>query len=622
VLSWIRKGPSKKDVFVSNRIQEIWEKSSPDEWRFVPTDLNPADIPSRGAHLASLAVNQMYLSGPSFLSMPETEWPTMIQSAPELLVIEPPPSREIHHVILPSVYSSLDVFLRVNAWIQRFCHNARSLENPMSGPLRSSEITTCLYRAIRIEQKIHYPEDLKMLTLAGSVSPRSSLSRLRPVFDHTLDIILITPRTSEPPLPLLPRRSPLTDLIVMNYHQRLMHQGVEATLSELRRHFWIPKGRSLVKRLIFDCRKCRRYRNQPFCPPESVLMDFRITPAAPFTKSGLDFFGPLFLRSGSKVWVLLCTCAVIRAVHLELVSDCSSSVTFHAVRRFLARRVPPFRTVTIYSDNAKTFLRLATMRFPSHVVEWKFIPERAPHWGGWWERLVRSVKQCLRTSFRHLPFEEVELRTYLCEVETMVNSRPITHVSSDACDASPLTPNDFLYGLKPPGVDAAAIADETLKRRALLRDEASRVYWRRWSREYLASLYRWKTSTRTSASVQPHVGQIVLVKEDSPRGVWPFARILELIHRENQPPRAAWIRLHGKITRRSLNSLVPLEDDPSFATSQRGGNKTERSDEPETEHPAPTDQTDLTQLRQFETEPAPLTSRSGRVIRLPSRYRH
>ena len=157
VLSWVRKGPSKKDIFVSNRIKEICDKSSPDEWRYVPTHLNAADIPSRGARLADLSTNSLYLHGPAFLSYPPSEWPASPPLAPQLIIIEAPqPVEMMNHLVPLLKYSSLDLFLRVHAWIRRFCRNAQGID-PILGPLTSTEVNQCLERAILIELKYHYP---------------------------------------------------------------------------------------------------------------------------------------------------------------------------------------------------------------------------------------------------------------------------------------------------------------------------------------------------------------------------------------------------------------------------------------------------------------------------------
>lgn len=77
-------------------------------------------------------------------------------------------------------------------------------------------------------------------------------------------------------------------------------------------------------------------------------------------------------------------------------------------------------------------------------LKWSFIPPAAPHMGGCWEKLVRSVKQILsQTSFRRTPSDEL-LSTMMTEIESITNSRPLTYVPVSAKDEEDLTPNNFL----------------------------------------------------------------------------------------------------------------------------------------------------------------------------------
>ncbi|GFV89640.1 integrase catalytic domain-containing protein [Trichonephila clavipes] len=145
-----------------------------------------------------------------------------------------------------------------------------------------------------------------------------------------------------------------------------------------------------------------------------------------------------------------------RAVHLELVSDMSTKCFLLALRRFLARRG---NCKVIYSDNARTFKAaereltyfaniLKVSEFQSFVadkgIHWKFIVERAPWWGGFYERLVKTIKDPLRKILGRelLTFEE--LSTILSEVEVIVNHRPLTYVENDPGEPEPLTPAHFL----------------------------------------------------------------------------------------------------------------------------------------------------------------------------------
>ena len=127
------------------------------------------------------------------------------------------------------------------------------------------------------------------------------------------------------------------------------------------------------------------------------------------------------------------------------------------VERFIARRGTP---KTILSDNGTNFVgaqkellscvqnwnKVAPAVFVHKGVKWKFNPPSAPHHGGAWERLVRSVKRVLYDILGSRRLTEEVLGTTLCLVEQLLNARPITPVSSDPHDLEALTPNHFILG--------------------------------------------------------------------------------------------------------------------------------------------------------------------------------
>lgn len=166
----------------------------------------------------------------------------------------------------------------------------------------------------------------------------------------------------------------------------------------------------------------------------------------------------MYCKSQYKVYIALFTCAVTRAIHLELVSDMTTENFLLAFRRFLSRR--GFCN-TIYSDNARTFKRaqkelkvlwnsLSSNElqefFAEKWITWKFIVEKAAWWGGMWERLVRSVKTCLRKVIGKSSLSYEEIETILTEVEAVINSRSITFTHTSSDEPVPLTPSHFLIG--------------------------------------------------------------------------------------------------------------------------------------------------------------------------------
>lgn len=158
-----------------------------------------------------------------------------------------------------------------------------------------------------------------------------------------------------------------------------------------------------------------------------------------FEVTGVDYAGPLYLKGGEKAWICLFTCAVYRAVHLELVTPLSTEAFFEAFRRFIARRGRPS---IMYSDYGTNFTGANNLldrvdwdeirRYSAFKsIEWRFNPPTAAWWGGWWERLVRSVEELLRRVLKRACLTYEEMSTTLCDCESIINARPITYLSED-----------------------------------------------------------------------------------------------------------------------------------------------------------------------------------------------
>ena len=204
----------------------------------------------------------------------------------------------------------------------------------------------------------------------------------------------------------------MTTLIVYQSHAIVKHNGVNETLAETRSEFWIPKGRQTVKKIIANCVDCKKIEGKSYDSPEPApLPGFRLSDDFAFSHIGIDYAGPLYIKNiyksdGDmyKAYILLITCATSRAIHLELVPDQKAETLIRALIRFQScRGIPNF----VISDNGKSFKDGTLKKFIGHMgIRWKFIVERAPWWGGFYERLVRSVKRCLKKTLRNarLPY--------------------------------------------------------------------------------------------------------------------------------------------------------------------------------------------------------------------------
>ncbi|GBM23616.1 hypothetical protein AVEN_117370-1 [Araneus ventricosus] len=118
---------------------------------------------------------------------------------------------------------------------------------------------------------------------------------------------------------LLPNNCTLTKRLIESVHRKHCQAGTQIMLSILREQFWIVK--STIRSVINGCMKCKRYNAKPLTVESCPLLEDRASDTVAFEITQVDSAGPLFLKSGSKVWIVLLTCAVYRAVHLELVAS-------------------------------------------------------------------------------------------------------------------------------------------------------------------------------------------------------------------------------------------------------------------------------------------------------------
>lgn len=208
-----------------------------------------------------------------------------------------------------------------------------------------------------------------------------------------------------------------TKTLFLTEHLRLLHAGPQQLLFSIREHFWPIGGRNLAKKIVRNCVRCFRNNPQQIQTPMGELPNLRVTPTAPFFATGVDYAGILIIkdRKGrgyktSKAYLCLFVCFAIKAVHLELVSDLTSEAFLAALRRFCARRGKPTH---IYSDNGTNFVGanrelqdlVRFLKTEAKNIEvtsgemgitWHFIPAHSPHFGGLWERGVRSAKYHLQ----------------------------------------------------------------------------------------------------------------------------------------------------------------------------------------------------------------------------------
>ncbi|XP_071176258.1 uncharacterized protein [Mytilus edulis] len=229
------------------------------------------------------------------------------------------------------------------------------------------------------------------------------------------------------------------------------------------------------------------------------------------------------------------------------------------------------------SDNATTFKAAAEKitrssqdnriqeKLADPGTEWKFIPNRAPWFGGFWERLIGLTKKSIKAILGKSCVTTEKLNTIIIEIEGTLNNRPITHISTDIKDPEPLTPAHLLYGRRldnqsEQNIDSVTSEDLHVKLNKNLQrnNELINHFRSRWKHEYLTSLREFhRTSGRNEQSIQ--IGDIVQVHNDTNRIMWKLAVVQDLVRGKDGLIRSAVIKTDTGITNRPIVKLYQLE---------------------------------------------------------------
>lgn len=319
----------------------------------------------------------------------------------------------------------------------------------------------------------------------------------------------------------------------------------------------------------------------------------RVTPSPPFSVTGVDYAGPMLIKQGSyrpkvvKAYIAVFVCMSTKAVHLELVSDLTTDAFIAALQRFVSRRGI---VSEMHSDNATNFRgaqhelhHLYELFQKEHEVnriirycqskemEWQFIPPDAPEFGGLWEAAVKSTKNHLKRVIGNDKLTFEEMVTVLCEIEAILNSRPLFTVYNDPADPEVITPSHFLIGRPMTAIPEPTYTDVKISRLTrwqhmqLMREH----FWRAWSRDYLSSLQPRKKNRMEIANVRP--GMIVLLQDkNQPPLHWKLGRVTAVYPGPDNLVRAVDVYSEGTTFRRAITklSILPIEDNHPTRYSQ------------------------------------------------------
>lgn len=399
--------------------------------------------------------------------------------------------------------------------------------------------------------------------LAAKNNDREVLAKLVLLWDPQLELLRVDGRIRSPNLTrdqqfpiLLDKTGILAPLLIRDAHYHrvgnwpggLGHGGTQLILQYLREKYWIIGSRNLAKNIIRKCPTCFKLRMTTSTQLMATLPSSRTTPKRAFSRVGIDYAGPVTIRSSlgrlprlTKAWIAVFVCLVTRAIHLELVSDATTETFIAALRRMISRRG---MVSDIISDNdtnfvgANNFIQsiLAQLQEDAQTIEdqckikWTFTTPGAPHQGGIYEAAVKSIKYHLVRIIGDTTLTFEEFATLLSQTEAYVNSRPLSPLNDDPNTLNALTPGHFLIGealVKLPEENFLEVPVNRLNRWNHIQ-RMTQHFWQRWYVEYLNTLInrsKWQKEQRNLK-----IGDLVVVKdENSPPMKWKLAWVEEVL---------------------------------------------------------------------------------------------
>lgn len=599
-LHWISSPPRRWQTFVANRTSEVITSFPPSHWRHIGSKQNPADVASRGISPAELVNHHLWWNGPSFLQNSEDSWksekfqlcnkenvPEEVKPKIQVLVTvtnEPP--------FLLTKYSSLEKIKRITAWCMRFVNNGcKKRQSNSSSFLTSAELQDALNIYIRWTQEDSYGSEIQSCRSSKPLLTKSSLLKFNPILD-VKGILRVGGRLENSNMPfnskhpiILPAKSILSILIISELHIKLMHAGATLLMNQIHKGYWMIGLRAMVKHTVHKCIICARQKAQTKSQIMGNLPTVRVTPARPFLNSGCDYAGPFNLRRhrgrnspSEKAYIALFVCLATKALHLELVGDCSTDAFLSAYKRFTARRG---HCSNIYCDNGTNFVganselqkikALITNQKHQDIVSkhgslygttFHFIPPGAPNFGGIWEAGVKAVKFHLRRVLDQHKLIFEEFYTLITQIEAILNSRPLCALSSDPELYDALTPAHFLIGEPTMIMQEASIDHLQINRlnRYQFIQRLNSSFWKRWQLEYISSLQqrnKWQV-----AEDNFKIDDLVLIKDNNlPPAQWLLGRITSVHPGSDGKVRVVTVRHKNGEFQRPINKLckMPVE---------------------------------------------------------------
>lgn len=580
VLTWLQSDSCRFKVFVGTRVAEIQDLTDRNAWRYIDTLSNPADDVTRGKTLAELGKQSRWYQGPFFLRETPELWP-------KEPVTSPTDGNELRKTPVCSLITTVSgpgtpEASQFDTYGELLEATAHSIHGTAEGGLTARDFKEAELLLLQQIQRECFAADVAHLKAGKAVPTSSRLVTLAPELDDTTQLIRVGGRLRRStlldqdamhPIVLDPQHW-ITKLIIKDFDQKLLHPGSERVFAEVRRKYWVIRGRAAIRRHQRGCADCQKWRGKPRIPIMADLPPARLRLHKPaFYSTGVDCFGPYEVKIGrrsEKRWGIIFKCMTTRAVHIDLLSSLDVDSYLMSLRRFVARRGKPFEILSDQGTNFKVGERELREAFAalqpeiqaqlaSQQIQFSFNPPNAPHFGGCWEREIRSLKQALRVTLGAQSVTEEVLRTVLIEIEGILNSKPLGYTSSDISDSDPVTPNSLLMGRPDSSLPQVVYPEsEMLNRRRwrhsqLLADH----FWRHFLKYYLPSLQarqKWQTEVPGY-----QVGATVLVVDPQlPRALWPVGKVSEVLPGSDDRVRTVRVQVGDRTYTRPVARIIPL----------------------------------------------------------------
>lgn len=607
-LSWIETNSLSLKPYVYNRTRLINQLTEGCSWRHVAGTNNPADILTRGCDAVTLQSSDLWWHGPRGLPLTLSAEGALTSSSQGREggrpVTDPGPGatsacggidvsfvplaaslsvQEDHIWPFLTKYSSYTKLQNVMCYIMRFIDLCKN-KNVNKGCISAQERRSATAAIIKCVQAHHFSNEISLLKQDNELN--SHLATLHPYLDAD-GLIRVGGRLQNAQIPvaqmhpiILPGDAHVTLLLIKLEHHMLLHGGLKLTLSSLSQKYWIVSATRQIKKVIHQCMRCFRGKNDNAKQLMGTLPADRVKQARPFQTVGIDYCGPFQIKQSrlrrsltTKGYVAVFVCFSTKAVHMELVSDMTTDCFLAAFKRFCARRGCPSSVVC---DNAATFkgasneLRCLYELHNSGVhqskvcdhaslkgINFKFVPSYSPNFAGLAESAVKAAKHNFKRIIGTVPFTYEEFNTIIACVESILNSRPLTQISSDPSDFTYLTPGHFLVGAAPNSYPERDTTEVPINRLTFWRrcTQIQQHFWRIWRSHYLSSLNQRTKWLKTQPNLKE--GMLVLLKDDNvPSLHWPVGRVSKVYPGADQRVRVVDVRTKTGIYRRSISKIV------------------------------------------------------------------